>query len=301
MAREHLHSADAESLIGNLNQLIHSMYTKRLYPSSWYGTLPDIAAGPWLSLPRIRRAVLARLGHPVESDVIGWDNRGPTYEPLGVAADDGRFPWYLYWEIYWVLRYGPPPAPGLRILDAGGASSLICCYLSSLGCDVHAIDLNRELVVNASRVAAAMGWHMRAYRMDMTRLEFPDNYFDHAYSICVLEHLTQHEKQAALREIARCLRPGGVLSLTFDYRNPAPTLRSTGPDTRPENQLSTPSDLQRAFLSTDCFDLLGNPSFHDNGKSYLVHPRFNQTPYTFGAIFLKKRDANTRPLSATSA
>jgi glycosyltransferase involved in cell wall biosynthesis len=34
---------------------------------------------------------------------------------------------------------------------------------------------------------------------------------------------------------------------------------------------------------------MGNQEFFDNGESYLVHHRFGNTPYTFGAIFLRKK------------
>jgi len=123
----------------------------------------------------------------------------------------------------------------------------------------------------------------------MKELDFEDEYFDHAYSICVFEHLDYEIKQAALSEIARTLKPNGVLSITFDYRNPAPSIAGFGPDTSKENRLSTKEDIKRNFLDNDYFELLGNQNFYDNGKSYLVHPQFNNAPYTFGAIFLKKR------------
>ncbi len=123
----------------------------------------------------------------------------------------------------------------------------------------------------------------------MRELDFEDEYFDHAYSVCVFEHLDYEIKQLALFEIARCLKPNGILSITFDYRNPAPTVAGYGPDTRPRNQLSTREDIRRNFLSTDHFELLGNQEFYDNGKSYLVNPYFGNAPYTFGAIFLRKK------------
>jgi len=76
--------------------------------------------------------------------------------------------------------------------------------------------------------------------------------------------------------------------MTFDYRNPAPSVSGFGPDTSETNQLSTEEDLKRSFLSTGLFELVGNRTFHDNQESYLVHPRLDNAPYTFGAIFLRK-------------
>jgi ubiquinone/menaquinone biosynthesis C-methylase UbiE len=213
------------------------------------------------------------------------------YRPLPDAADDRRFPWFLYWEIYWVLRrVGPFLHPGMRLLDAGGASSLFTCYLASLGHELHSVDLNQRLLENGHRVASTMGWPaMFSYAMDMGALRFPDAYFDHAFSICVFEHLDYDVKQAALSEIARCLKPSGLLALTFDYRNPAPGVVGVGKDPRPRNSLKSESDLHRSFLSSGRFRVMGNPLFHDNAKSYLQHPRYHHEPYTFGAIFLQRR------------
>ena len=66
--------------------------------------------------------------------------------------------------------------------------------------------------------------------MNLKHLSFDDASFDHAFSICVFEHLDYEVKQAAISEIARVLKPEGMLSMTFDYRNPAPVLSGSGPD-----------------------------------------------------------------------
>ena len=104
----------------------------------------------------------------------------------------------------------------------------------------------------------------------------------------MFEHLDFDVKQAALVEIARCLKPGGILSLTFDYRNLAPGVVGIGKDPRPRNALKSEADIHRSFLGTGHFELVGNPVFEDNEKSYLQHPTFDNFPYSLGAVFLKK-------------
>ncbi len=288
MDRADLFEPEALRLVERINSLILELRARGLYPSSWYGTFPS---GPMARM--LMRALACFRGVRIVPDLerqVGRDNRGPDYAPLPNAADDDRIPWYLYWEIIWSLTRGPHLDPGMRLLDAGGCSSLFSCYLASLGYEVHSIDLNRRLVANADCIARAMGWNMKSYVMNMASLRFPDSYFDHAYSICVFEHLPYGLKHAALREIDRCLKPNGVLSITFDYRNPAPHLAGIGPDTSAENRISTVDDLDRAFLSTGEFRLLGNQKFYDNGLNWLCHPsaKFNNQPYTFGAIFLER-------------
>jgi SAM-dependent methyltransferase len=54
---------------------------------------------------------------------------------------------------------------------------------------------------------------------DLQQLSFPDDSFDLIVSFEVLEHVP--DADAALRELARCLRPGGTLFLTAPFRDTA--------------------------------------------------------------------------------
>lgn len=270
MDRNDLLTEEAKFIIRGIDDLIIKIYSKGLNMTNWFG---------YMSTDREAES----------QQGVGIDNRGPSYESLPGVADDGRFPWYLYWEIYTVLTNGPALKKGDVVLDAGGTSSLFSSYLASLGAEIHSIDFNDEIIANGNKLSLEMGWNMSSYHMDMRKLDFPTGFFDHAYSICVFEHLDFKVKQLALEEIARCLKPGGILSITFDYKNPAPDVYPQGPDTSHENQLKTLEDVKRSFLSTQYFELIGNKGFFDNGKTYLVNHKFNNHPYTFGAIFLQKR------------
>jgi SAM-dependent methyltransferase len=271
MDRADLFDEAAAPTIAAINRLINAVYKKKLVMSSWYGTLETPNTG------------------------VGLDNRGPDYEPLPGAVDDNRIPWFLYWEIEWVIRHGPQLEKGMRILDAGGTSSLFSAYLASLGVEVHSIDINPQLIANANKLARKMNWKMQAYAMDIEKMTFEDMFFDHAYSICVFEHLDFYTKQKALIEIHRCLKPAGQLCLTFDYLNPAPFVFGHNQfDSRPRNALNSPQRLQEVICAGGLFELLGNQPFVDSGKRYLAPPaaaRLNHAEdYTFGALFLKKKD-----------
>jgi SAM-dependent methyltransferase len=294
MDRADLFTPEARPIVEGLNELIRTLYSRKLYMTSWYGSLPHEEPKPpaWPRNPIhfAKHAVKEVLGmNPRPQLSVGWDNRGPSYEPLPGAADDRRIPWYLYWEIVWVLLNGPKIEPGVRVLDGGGTGSLFSCYMASLGAEVHSIDINPDLVAVANAISKGMGWKMTGHTMDMRRLDFPDEYFDHAYSICVFEHLDFDIRQDALREMARCLKPGGRVSLTFDYRSPAVSVHGYGFDKRERNRLQCEEDIRRSFLSTGLFELVGNQEFYDDGSSYLVHPIEGNAPYTFGAIFLRKK------------
>lgn len=288
MDRSDLLTDEAKAVVQAINDLIRTLYSKNLYMTSWYGTLPKEGRIE-LSKDGIKNLIKRILRRTESKAGVGIDNRGPDYEPLPNSADDGRIPWYLYWEIFWVMKNGPQVKSNMRLLDAGGTSSLFTCYLASLGCEVHSVDINKILVSNGNKIAKAMGWNMFSSAMNMKKLDFEDEHFDHAYSICVFEHLDYEIKQSALSEIARCLKPNGILSITFDYRNPAPAIAGYESDTSEGNQLKTKEDIRRNFLSMEHFELLGNQEFYDNGESYLVHPKFDDAPYTFGSVFLKKK------------
>lgn len=287
MDRDDLFLPECEPVIAQVNDLIRKLYRKRLYPTSWYGSLPgDAIETVPAGRGRMRRALRRLLGKH-SAPPVGLGERGADYEPLPGAADDNRLPWFLYWEIVWALTRGPKLKPGSRILDAGGTSSLFTCYLATLGHELHSVDLNELLVANGQAISAGMKWNnMQSYCMNMANLTFEDAFFDHASSICVFEHLTYDLKQAALNEIARVLKPGGILSITFDYQNPAPWIVGKGPDTSFENQISSEKDIQRSFLKTGCFELVGG-GFRDCGKRWLQHFTDTQKRYTFGALFLR--------------
>ena len=288
MDREDLLTVEAKPIIKKINNLIESLYAKNLYMTSWFGTLPKRERIEFnrTGIKNLTKMIMRRVE---VKEMVGISNRGADYKPLASAIDDGRIPWFLYWEIFWVLKNGPKIEKNMSILDAGGTSSLFTCFLASIGVEVHSVDINKTLVLNGNKITKAMDWNMFSYEMNMRKLDFCDESFDHAYSICVFEHLDFEIKQAALSEIARCLKPNGILSITFDYKNPAPAIVGFGPNTSKKNQLSNKEDIKRNFLDNKYFDLLGNQDFYDNGKTYLVHPQFNNAPYTFGAIFLKKR------------
>lgn len=294
MNRDDLLTPDAQQIVKDLNRLIETIYEHEIAPSSWVGTLPKRPierekASIWKRLlgEKVRGAYRTDAGE-VKALTRG-DEQRLDYQPLVGAADDLRYPWFLYWEIYWVLRYMRPLLkPGQRLLDAGGAASLFTCYMASQGYELHSVDLNEKLLAHGDDIARKMGWTtMHSYCMDMRKLDFPDDYFDHAFSICVFEHLDFDIKQSALREISRCLKPGAILSLTFDYRNPAPGVVGIGKDPSPRNALKDKEDIARSFLGTGLFEIADGTEFVDDGRSYLQHPTFNNGPYTFGAIFLR--------------
>jgi SAM-dependent methyltransferase len=97
--------------------------------------------------------------------------------------------------------------PGPEVLDAGAGQGSLSAKLAALGFEVTSTDASPAAVeVLRERVSG------EALEADVTSLPFADQTFDAAVLGEVLEHL--EDDRAALAEIARVLRPGGVLALS---------------------------------------------------------------------------------------
>lgn len=286
MQRADLESAEAREIVGELNELVLQLGARALPISSWYGRFH-------------------LTGAPTSSEVL---NRGYGYEPLAGAADDRHFPWFLYWEIVWVCLHSSF-RKGQRLLDLGGSSSLFSYYLASKGLEVTTVDLQEDLVENANRVGAAMGWSLENVVMDMTKMSFTSP-FDHITSICVYEHIPMFERVKINRSIAELLVPDGRFSITFDYRNPSRFAA-----------INSPKDVSEQFVEASGLEPIGNQVFLDTGDRYLLHPFFHprtqwnarwgevrnghfpawemlrtksRNDYTFGALFQRKTERAAR-------
>jgi SAM-dependent methyltransferase len=106
-------------------------------------------------------------------------------------------------------------APGSRALDIGcGRGRHLHALAARGGLVVVGIDQSREDLEAArsgfALVGPVAGWSL--LQGDALRLPFADASFDSVVCSEVLEHLDRYE--AALDEIARVTRPGGVLALS---------------------------------------------------------------------------------------
>jgi 2-polyprenyl-3-methyl-5-hydroxy-6-metoxy-1,4-benzoquinol methylase len=280
MDSEDLLTDEAKGIIDELNDLIVDLRSRGLNVSSWYGAF-DLS------------------GDPASGERI---NRGYGYKALEGTADDRKFPWFLYWEIAWVIINGGFKA-GQKVLDLGGSSSLFSYYLANKGLDVVTVDLQEDLVKNANFVAREMGWKLENHVMDMKALNFDDK-FNHITSICVYEHIPMYDRVDINRRVRELLLDGGRFSITFDYRNPSRAAR-----------INSPEEIHEQFVKPSDLKIRGNRDFYDNGKNYLLHPFYYRkrlwnvkriciqmgyfspweffktkdvNDYTFGALFLEK-------------
>lgn len=133
----------------------------------------------------------------------------------------------------------PMLSPGDRILDVGCGYGRVALALAKEGWEVVGVDIAPNLIDEARARAAKRGVAVSFEVGDMRRLAFGDAEFDKA--LCLwsgLNHLlTREEQLAALNEMMRVLKPGGLLIAEVadgGRKDLQETLKTqgTGPDRR---------------------------------------------------------------------
>ena len=97
--------------------------------------------------------------------------------------------------------------PGLRVLDAGAGQGTMTARLGRLGFRVTSTDVSGAAVDRLRENVSG-----DVHQASVTNLPFDDASFDGAVLGEVLEHV--EDDRAALAEVARVLRPGGVVALS---------------------------------------------------------------------------------------
>ncbi|AEN10100.1 MULTISPECIES: class I SAM-dependent methyltransferase [unclassified Streptomyces] len=151
----------------------------------------------------------------------------------------------------------------VAVLDCSCGIGTQAIGLALRGHRVTGTDLSPRAAARAAREAARWNLSLRTAAADMRRLPFPDGRFDTV--VCAdnsLPHLlTEHDVRAALTEMRRVLRPGGLLLVsTRDYDD---LLRDRPASTPP--QVHGNVDCADGEERTVTFQLW---HWHDDGEHY---------------------------------
>ena len=110
-----------------------------------------------------------------------------------------------------------------RILDAGVGTGRNFPFYPAAS-EVVGIDLSPAMLARAKRRQHAAAAPVELRQMDVTRLEFADGYFDAAAATFLFCVLPDDLQVAALRELGRVVKPGGIVRC-LEYTRPSGGLR----------------------------------------------------------------------------
>lgn len=107
-----------------------------------------------------------------------------------------------------------------RVVDVGGGTGIYSLWLAEQGHDVHVIDLVPHHVQMVRDKASARSLQLGSASIgDAVSLSFPGEFADLVLLMGPLYHMTDAEqRQRALRECARILKPGGRVACTVISR-----------------------------------------------------------------------------------
>jgi SAM-dependent methyltransferase len=195
---------------------------------------------------------------------------------------------FRLWEYTWLYKTLNLSAGGARVLDLGGPATHLTMLTALSGCRVTTLDISAQFVSAARECALALQIDsLDAQVVDMRDLSpFSDNSFDAVVCCSVLEHLTRDDQEIALREMARVLRPGGLVGLTFDFGRSAAGASVYLPP--PHDPPPSAAEALRRFTQEPLVPV-GNRLDEDPIPGSLFH--HDSILYTMASLFLAKPPA----------
>jgi ubiquinone/menaquinone biosynthesis C-methylase UbiE len=109
--------------------------------------------------------------------------------------------------------------PNHRVLDIGCGTGTLVTLIKRFypGVDVVGLDPDPKALTRARKKAARAGVSIRLDQGFSDELPYPDASFDRVFSSFMFHHLRAEDREKALREVRRVLKPGGSLHL-LDFK-----------------------------------------------------------------------------------
>ena len=110
-----------------------------------------------------------------------------------------------------------------RLLDAGVGTGRNFPFYPPTA-TVIGVDLSTAMLARAERRRGLAAAPVELRKMDVTRLDYPDRYFDGAVATFLFCVLTDELQVPALKELCRVVKPGGLIRL-LEYTRPRGAVR----------------------------------------------------------------------------
>lgn len=158
-----------------------------------------------------------------KSGVVELAGRGGPIDPVVaylVAATNGL----MYRHLVGALKRYPipslplPAGEGRLLLDVGCSWGRWSLAAHARGYEVVGVDPSLGAVMAARRVARQLGAPNRYVVGDARCLPFVPELFDVAYSYSVVQHFSRPDAAAAVGELGRVLKPGGLAKVQMATR-----------------------------------------------------------------------------------
>ena len=171
----------------------------------------------------------------------------------------------------------------LTVLDIGGAMTAPVFYLAGLGDSVVCLDIDQQLTDRTNTTAAR-----RQLRIDARTTNLVDDDpsaadlgvddgFDRVFCFCVIEHVPAPGQTVLAQRMAALVKPGGMLAMSFDFGEDAPS----------EAPLRTTERVDE-IRSAIGLPLMGNDAFVDTGSRHRLDRRYPDRLFTFGSMFFQR-------------
>ncbi len=130
--------------------------------------------------------------------------------------ENASHPLYAHFseQLHWVIAQ--QPWQGQRILDISTGKGRFAVNLAAHGADVTALDIAPQMLALAQRSADEQGVAVQFLQADAEHLPFPTASFDVVLCMEAIMHVPH--PQRLLHEMARTVRPGGVVILSMTNR-----------------------------------------------------------------------------------
>jgi len=185
------------------------------------------------------------------------------------------------WSDQWLCAKALAPVcwdKNWNILDVGGAASLPVFHLALEGCTITTIDEDPELTEAAGKFSESKSLALAVLEKSLLQNDISETaQADWVLCLCCLENHTIDNQLKLCKKLGSLLKPGGILTITFQYGEESPLPHA------PHNTRAI-----EEWVAATGLTYMNEQKFTDRQKRYPLYGRQPEREFTYGSVFLKK-------------